>query len=88
MAKPNIKKPKPGSMDYACARIGVSEPTLYKLIRSGHLQTFTVGRRRLTTDAAIEACIARLMSEQQVRDTPKSSPIWREPRPFSMLETA
>jgi excisionase family DNA binding protein len=81
MAKPNIKKPKTGSMDYACERIGVSEPTLYKLIRSGHLRTFTVGRRRLTTDTAIDACLERLMREQAA---PREASIdWREPRPVS-----
>ena len=37
--------------------LGVSRPTVYKLIRNGKLETFMIGSRRLTTPEAIRKCI-------------------------------
>lgn len=42
----------------AAAVIGLSRATLYRLIQTGELETFTVGRRRLVSKAALERWIA------------------------------
>lgn len=49
------KKPHPrGSLNAAAERLGVSRPTVYKLIREGHLAAYRVGFRLRVDDAAIE----------------------------------
>lgn len=35
------------SVDQTCIALGVSKPTVYKLIEQGRLRTVSVGRRRL-----------------------------------------
>ena len=42
----------------AAKALNVSRPTIYKLIQSGTLETFTIGRRRLVTPDALRSCIA------------------------------
>ncbi len=46
------------SIDEACASIGVTRPTLYKLIASAQLRTCTVGRRRLVPVSELERFLA------------------------------
>lgn len=55
--------PKPFSVAYGCARMGISVPTFYDLVNSGKLRTHKIGRARRVTDAAIDECIALLESE-------------------------
>ena len=43
----------------ACKLLGLSRATLYQLIKAGDLLTFTQGRRRLVSKAALEAYITR-----------------------------
>lgn len=44
----------------ACTALNVSKPSLYALINEGRLKTFLVGKRRLTTPALLEQCVAAL----------------------------
>ena len=39
---------------------GLSTPSVYWLVEQGHLKTFVVGRRRLATVEALEACAQKL----------------------------
>jgi excisionase family DNA binding protein len=55
--------PRPGSLKHAASRIGVSLPSLYKLIAEGKLRTYHVGRAHRVSDAAIAACIEQLEKE-------------------------
>lgn len=58
------KQPPPyGTIAYAAHRLGLSRPTIYRLIESGHLATYKIGRAHRTTDAALDQCVARLMQE-------------------------
>ncbi|WP_426572151.1 helix-turn-helix domain-containing protein [Aquihabitans sp. McL0605] len=43
----------------AAERIGVGRTTLYGLIESGDLESVTIGRRRLVTEDALRAFLAR-----------------------------
>lgn len=52
--------PRPASREYAAAKIGVSLPTLDKLIEEGKLRSYKVGKRRLISEEAITDCIALL----------------------------
>jgi excisionase family DNA binding protein len=52
-----------GSLRAAAARIGVSLPTLYKLIDSGKLRSYHIGRAHRVSDDAIRDCVALLESE-------------------------
>lgn len=61
MTLPN--RPKPGSLKIAAERIGMSLPTLYKLIDEGKLKTYHVGRAHRVTEASITECIAKLEAE-------------------------
>ncbi len=65
---PDLKTPDPKPKDGeplayrlpdACKALGLSRATLYLLIKSGDLLTFTQGRRRLVSKTALEAYIAR-----------------------------
>ncbi len=44
----------------ACARLGISIPTFYRLVRSGQLEAVKVGRRTLCTRQAQAAWLASL----------------------------
>jgi len=63
---------KPGSLKYAAARIGVSLPILYALIRAGKLRSYHIGRAHRVSEQSIADCIALLESENQ--DRPAASP--------------
>ena len=43
----------------AAARIGVGRTSMYALIDAGEIPTFTVGRRRLVSEAALVAFVER-----------------------------
>jgi excisionase family DNA binding protein len=45
------------SIEYAARALGIGRSSVYRLIREGRLQTFTLGRRRLVTDEAIRAVV-------------------------------
>lgn len=53
-------KTKPKTMEEARDSLRVSPPTLYKLINSGKLKTYKIGRRRFTTDVALAELISDL----------------------------
>jgi excisionase family DNA binding protein len=69
MALSNNRRSAPpyGTIAYAAHRLGLSRPTIYRLIDSGHLATYKIGRAHRTTDAAIDKCVERLMSEEASR---------------------
>jgi excisionase family DNA binding protein len=54
---------RPGSIPYASAKLGVSLPTTYKLIKQGYLRTYRIGRAHRCTDEAIADCIRTLEGE-------------------------
>lgn len=56
---------RPGSLPFAAAKIRVSVPTVYRLIRQGYLRTYRVGRAHRCTDEAIADCIRTLESESR-----------------------
>jgi excisionase family DNA binding protein len=55
--------PRPGSLAFAAARIGVSLPTLYQLIEAKKLRSYHVGRAHRVSEEAIADCIALLERE-------------------------
>ena len=58
------KSIKPFTVEYACTKMGVSIPTIYKFIREGKLRTYKIGPRgRRISDLAIADCIALLETE-------------------------
>lgn len=57
------KSVKPHTVEYACAAIGVSRATIYKLINRGALRTYRVGRGRRISDTAIRECVEGLEAE-------------------------
>ncbi len=59
--------PKPGSLKRAAAQVGVSIPTLYRLIAAEKLRSYHIGRAHRVTDEAIADCIALL--EREARST-------------------
>ncbi len=63
---------RPGSLKYAAARIGVSLPILYALIKAGKLRSYHIGRAHRVSEQSIADCIALLETENQ--DRPVSSP--------------
>lgn len=46
-------------MDEAAAAIGLSKPTLYRLVERGELTTFKIGHRTLIKREVLEALIER-----------------------------
>lgn len=48
---------------------GIAQPTIYRLIASGKLRTFRVGRRRFVSDDAIRDYIAAAEREAAGDDT-------------------
>jgi excisionase family DNA binding protein len=55
--------PRAGSLKHAARMIGVSMPTLYKLICAGKLRTYHIGRAHRVSDDAIRACVGMLERE-------------------------
>ncbi len=62
---------RPGSIPYAAARLGVSVPTTYKLIKQGYLRTYRIGRAHRCADDAIADCI-RTLEEDAMRASNKT----------------
>jgi excisionase family DNA binding protein len=62
------KAAAPASLRAAAVRIGVSLPTLYKLIGRGKLRTYHVGRAHRVSEEAVRDCIVLL--EQESRGSP------------------
>lgn len=60
---------RPGTMAYAASKLGVSLPTVYRLVRDGRLRTYRIGRAQRCTDEAIRDCIARLEAETRTGRT-------------------
>lgn len=58
---------RPGSLKYAAARIGVSLPILYALIKAGKLRSYHIGRAHRVSEQSIVDCIALLERENQDR---------------------
>ncbi len=56
----SIQPLRPGSLRNAACKIGVTLPTLYKLIRAGKLRTYHIGRAHRVSDDAVRECIAQL----------------------------
>ena len=48
------------SIAEACGLLGVGRTTLYSLIKSGDIETFKIGRRRVITDEALRAWLASM----------------------------
>lgn len=46
-------------IEAAIARLGTSRGTLYKLIAAGEIRTYSVGKRRYVTEAALRDFVAR-----------------------------
>jgi len=57
---------KPGSMPYAAAKLGVSLPIVYKLIKEGRLRSYRIGRAHRCSDDAIADCIRSLEAETRM----------------------
>ena len=51
------------SIDQTCECLGLGRWSIYKLIREQRLKTVQIGKRRLVTQGAIRAFIARLEEE-------------------------
>ena len=47
----------------AAGMIGIGRSTMYDLINTGQINTVSIGRRRLVTEAALVAFLARLSAE-------------------------
>ena len=58
--------PRPGSLKSAAEQLGVSLPTLYKLIELKKLRTYHIGRAHRVSEEAVRDCIARLEEESCV----------------------
>jgi excisionase family DNA binding protein len=58
---------KPPSLRYAARAIGVSIPTLYRLISEGKLRSYHVGRAHRVSEDAIRDCVAALERESASR---------------------
>jgi excisionase family DNA binding protein len=46
------------STDEAAQSLGVSRPTIYKLLAEGQLASFTIGRRRLIARSELERLVS------------------------------
>lgn len=58
---------KPNSVGRAAARLGLSRPSIYRLIAEGKLRSYCVGRGRRITDEAVDECIELLERETASR---------------------
>ena len=58
---------RPGSMSWAAAKLGVSLPITYRLVREGRLRTYQIGRARRCTDEAVSECIKTLEAETRAK---------------------
>ena len=51
---------RPGSLKYAAAKIGVSLPTVYRLIEAGKLRSYHIGRAHRVSPESIADCVSLL----------------------------
>ena len=65
MAK--FPEPSPLLLDIprACAQLGLSRASLYRLMQTGRLESVQVGRRRLVPTAALERFVDDLRSDPE-----------------------
>jgi excisionase family DNA binding protein len=59
--RPRLDKPVPKkaySMQEGCDALGITRPTMYKLISEGKVRTVMVGRRRLIPVAELDQLLA------------------------------
>jgi len=56
-------EPLAHSPDRAAQRIGVSVRAIYTAIATGELQSFKIGKRRLITEAELQALVQRKMAQ-------------------------
>jgi excisionase family DNA binding protein len=59
---------QPPSLRYAARTIGVSMPTLYRLISEGKLRSYHVGRAHRVSEDAIRECVTALEHESATRN--------------------
>jgi excisionase family DNA binding protein len=59
---------QPPSLRYAARTIGVSMPTLYRLISEGKLRSYHVGRAHRVSEDAVRDCVAALEQETATRN--------------------
>ena len=59
---------QPPSLRYAARTIGVSMPTLYRIISEGKLRSYHIGRAHRVSEDAIRDCIAALENESATRN--------------------
>ena len=50
----------------AADQIGISRASLYRLVQTGEVPSFTIGRSRRITNEALERFVRRLAEEQAV----------------------
>jgi excisionase family DNA binding protein len=51
------------SIEAACAYLDVSHPTLYRLMESGNLKSFHIGRRRLCLKSDLDAFLEKRLAD-------------------------
>jgi excisionase family DNA binding protein len=51
------------NIDQVCECLGLGRWSIYRLIKDNRLKTVTIGKRRLVTQGAVRAFIARLEEE-------------------------
>lgn len=61
-----------------CQRLGISRPTFYAELRRDRIQTFTIGRKRLISESALERYIA-----QREKATKPLRQAQKEPTPLA-----
>jgi excisionase family DNA binding protein len=54
---------RPGSIPYAAAKLAISVPSVYRLIREKKLRIYRIGRAVRISDSAIADCIRKLEEE-------------------------
>ena len=54
---------RPDSIQHAAAKLGVSIPTVYQLIKARKLRVYRIGRAIRVTDEAIAECICELEAD-------------------------
>lgn len=58
---------RPNSIPGAARELGLSVPTVYRLIADGRLRSYRVGRAHRVADQAVRDCIALLEREAAAR---------------------
>lgn len=58
MTAPDSLAPLAHQVPDVCRRLGLARTTIYELIKTGELRSFTVGTRRLVSEAALLEFIA------------------------------